>query len=98
MRLTIIPEDKVVTLNGESYNNIDLSFLDNSIHAIQWYETFGEIEYKDLVTGKMTLNEEIVDISPYQQAIDLWNSAKIEKENASKEAKKPIGDAPNVIA
>jgi hypothetical protein len=98
MKLTIVPEDGVVTLDGESYANLDLSFIEPTIHAVQWYGTFGEVEYKDPVTGKMTLNQEIFDISPYQQAIDLWNSAKIEKENSSQSVKNPIGDAPNVIA
>jgi len=75
MRITIIPNDGFVSVDGEGYGELDLSFMDSSIHALQWYETEGEIERKDN-RGRVVVNEEITDITPYQQALDEWQVAK----------------------
>lgn len=68
MRLTIINADKTVYLNGKAHFNIDLSFLPNNLHAFQWRNSTGEIEWKDKPN-------DIVDSLPSwaEQAISLWN-------------------------
>jgi hypothetical protein len=76
MRLVIIPSDSFVSIDGEGYGNLNLSSLDQTIHAVQWYETHGEVEHKDPVTGRMTENRAITDISEFSAVIDLWNEAK----------------------
>jgi hypothetical protein len=81
MRLTIVPEDGFVSIDGKGFTNLDLSFLDTSIHAIQWYGAEGEIERKNS-QGKIISNEVITSILPYQLAIDKWNTAKLEQERA----------------
>ena len=75
MQVTIIPVDGFVSVDGEGYNNLDLSFMDADIHALQWYGNEGEIERKD-VRGRICTNEEITDLTPYQAAIDAWQIAK----------------------
>ena len=67
-----------VTVDGISYEDIDGSALANNIHAVQWYDTHGEIEYKDPVTGNITRNEEINSITNFQFAIDAWNVIRAE--------------------
>jgi hypothetical protein len=79
MRITIIPNDGFVSIDGEGYSDLDLSFMDNDIHAVQWYDTEGEIERKDS-RGRVIANEEITDITSYQLAIDAWGVAKEEAE------------------
>lgn len=74
MKLTIIPHTGTVNIDGVSYNNIDLSFMDSTIHAVQWKETQGEIERWDPALGKIIANEPITEINQFQQAIDLWKS------------------------
>ena len=54
---------------------INLSFISANVHAIQWNDTYGEIETRDPTTGKILTNIEITDISPYQAAINSWNTA-----------------------
>jgi hypothetical protein len=81
MRLIIIPEDGFVSIDGEGFMGLDLSFLDESIHAIQWYGTDGEVERKN-PRGRIISNEIITSVTPYQLAIDKWNIAKVEQENA----------------
>jgi hypothetical protein len=75
MRLTIIPADSFVAINGEGYGGLDLSFMPVDIHAVQWYETEGEIEYKDS-RGRVTRNEVIDNIDKFQPALMAWQSAK----------------------
>lgn len=76
MRLTIIPFDGFVSVDGLGFSGLDLSSFDPSIHAIQWYGEFGEIEIKNPVTGKMVENREITSIEEYQSAIAAWQAAK----------------------
>jgi hypothetical protein len=84
MRVTIIPADGFVSIDGEGFSGLDLSFMATDIHAVQWYGTDGELERKDN-RGKIVANEIFTDISPYQAAIDAWNTKK-EKAIAETEA------------
>lgn len=71
MRVTIVPSDSVVIIDGVAKNPIDLSFMAD-IHAVQWYGTWGEVER--VGTDYQHSNERIESIAPYQKAIDLWNN------------------------
>ena len=82
MRVIIIPADGFVSIDGEGYSEIDLSFVDADIHALQWYGNEGEIERKD-ARGRVVANEEITDIASYQLAINAWQIAKEEAYQAA---------------
>ena len=73
MRLTAIREDGSIVINGTGYVGFDLSFLDPNIHAIQWYETEGEVEIKD-ARGRMIENRKIESLDEYQQLVSLWEA------------------------
>jgi hypothetical protein len=75
MRLTIIRNDGFVSVNNEGFSELDLSFMDSDIHAVQWYETEGEVERRDN-RGRIIANEEITSIEQFQPALDLWLAAK----------------------
>lgn len=75
MQLTIIQHGGVVVVDGVAYSGLALPQLSNTIHAVQWDGTSGEIEHKDPVTNKMTANEPIDSIEQFQFAIDAWNAA-----------------------
>lgn len=49
MRLTIIPSDNAVYVSGVCKSNLDLSScnIPNNIHALQWYDTKGWLEFSD---------------------------------------------------
>ena len=47
MRITILPKDGTVAVNGEGFEEIDMSKVPDDIHAVQWYDGRGEIEYID---------------------------------------------------
>lgn len=88
MRVSIINVDQTIVIDG-----VALRFpfvLDRDIHAVQWNEDHGEIEYKD----PSVPNEVIEDFSPFQYIIDGYNAEllRIEEESrkAEEEAKKEI--------
>ena len=76
MRLIIVPDDSAVSIDGVGFENLELSFIDASVHAVQWYETHGEIEIKDPETGRMVENRVITSIDAFQPAIEAWQAAK----------------------
>lgn len=79
MRLSIIADDKTVCIDGVCYGNIDLSLLPTNIHAVQWYETFGEVEFRAVFENNQISrpsNEIITDITPFMFAETLWTAAK----------------------
>ena len=76
MRVTIIPTDGFVSIDGVGYSGLDLSVTDPSIHAVQWYGESGEVEIKNPVTGKMIENREITSLNEFQNAMSAWQAAK----------------------
>jgi hypothetical protein len=85
MKLSIIKNDGYVSIDGESYLGIDLSELDESVNAVQWYDTYGEVEIKDS-RNRIIENKEITNIDDYLFVVTLWQAKKdeaIENENRS---------------
>lgn len=88
MRLTILPSDKSVYVDGRCYSGIDMSWIpkinDTDVHAVQWYNDYGEIE---LITND--LNIEITELGVFEKAIPLWEEKHQEQleieENTRKE-------------
>jgi len=79
MRLVITDQENnlmQVGIDGVFYDDLDGTQLAENIHAVQWYDTHGEVEYKHPATGKMTHNAEIDSIDDFQFAIDDWYVAK----------------------
>ena len=79
MRLVITADDKRVCVDGVCYDDCNMTLLDSAIHAVQWYEQYGEIEFKSKFENGQIVkpqNEIITDVTPYQWAVDAWNAAK----------------------
>ena len=75
MRVTIIVDDNVVLVQGHP-NTVDCSALmTQNIHAVQWYDSWGEVEYAvDLASGNRPPNARISDFSPFQSFLDAWGN------------------------
>lgn len=71
MRLTVIKSDGVVCVDGVCYAGIDTSGLPSTLHALQWYETFGEEEHIDPETRRPSGNR-IETLDAYQGVIAQW--------------------------
>ena len=77
MRVTIIPADRVVGIDGAFRGPLDFSLADE-IHAVQWFGAAGEVEYRPtLLEGRMVKppNATITDLAPFQAALDAWAAA-----------------------
>lgn len=79
MKLTIIPSDNTVYVDGTSYE-LDLSScnIPNDVHALQWNNNIGEIE-------KQSINEEINSLPTWANDCYLLWQTKNNEENATKE-------------
>ena len=62
MNLTIINEDGAVYVDGYSFSGLDLSSAPADVHALQWKETKGWIEFKDRDDGTKPQNENIAEL------------------------------------
>jgi hypothetical protein len=90
MRFTYIKSDKLVGI-GSTFLIVDNSSFDPEVDAIQWYETYGEIEF---VNRQQKNNQIFEDIKYIQPLIDLWNAEKTkhdqliaEQENQAQQSK-----------
>ena len=85
MRLVIIADDARVGIDGTNFDGLDMPQLDPSIHAVQWYGEYGEVEFKTKFENGQIVkpqNQIITDAAPYQWAVDVWNAAKVAEEAA----------------
>ena len=83
MKLCIVTGSKMVSKDGYGYSGLDISYIPDTVHALQWYETYGEIEYKN--TGPYTKpgNEQITVLPDWANtAITKWNEAKAAEDAA----------------
>lgn len=74
MRVTIVPRDGVVSIDGEARGPFDLSYIDREVSAVQWYDTWGEVELADVDNGHVHSNVRITDLAPYARAVSSWVS------------------------
>jgi len=79
MKITVIPTNGSISIDGEVHHKIDLSSLDPTIHAIQWYDTEGEVEIKD-ARGRIVENRKITSFDEFAFVIPLWESVKLKSE------------------
>jgi hypothetical protein len=82
MRLTIIPADKKISIDGECIEGCDVSWIPKfigdvtgvpqKVHAVQWYDNHGEIE---LVSKDN--NIVITELGIFKQAITKYEEIKL---------------------
>lgn len=78
-RITIIPIDGYVSVDGRGISGLDLSAVDPQIHAVQWYGAAGEVEMVPDANG--CFNFAITDLAFVQPALDAWQAAVDEQDN-----------------
>lgn len=79
MKVTIVPVDGSVSVDGKGFSPLDLSGINPTVHAVQWYDTYGEVEFKDVFAGgKITKpeNQFITSFTEYEPVLALWQEAK----------------------
>jgi hypothetical protein len=82
MRITIIPQDKSVSIDGEFLDGVDLNWIpefigDQSgisipVHALQWYGDHGEIELESRDS-----NIAITELGIFEQVITKFEERRL---------------------
>lgn len=81
-RITIIPSDGTVIVDGRGFIGLDLSAIDPQIHAVQWFGTHGAMELEpDDEYGRGCANIPITDLAFVQSALDAWQAAADAEDN-----------------
>lgn len=70
MRVTVIPIDKWIRKDETSAHLPEWNFDDSDIHAIQWYNDHGEIEWKNPQHNESISDDSI--LQPYLTALDTY--------------------------
>jgi hypothetical protein len=77
MKLTIIPEDKTVYVDNFAIHNIDLSFVPSNVHALQWKNDLGWIEFVENDDFTKPQNEIINELPAWANgAYNAWLTQK----------------------
>ena len=72
MKLTIIKDDGAVYKDGLSYSNLSLPTVPSDVHALQWNNDKGHIEFVDNVK----VNEAITVLPSWaNDALTAWQQA-----------------------
>ena len=92
MRLTIIRADGAVYKDGISYSGLDLSIVPANIHALQWYETEGEVEFSGRPKPQ---NETITELPSWANTcVAKWDEAKVVYDAAIAAAQQVVVNQP----
>jgi len=95
MKLTIIPIDGAVYKDGYSYSGLNLSFVPSSVHALQWKDTKGWIEFVDNDDGTKPQNESITELPNWANTcVTKWDEAKAAEEAAIAAATQAANNQP----
>ena len=87
MKLTIISVDGAVYKDGYAYSGLDLSAAPSNVHALQWKDTKGWIEFTDNDDGTKPQNETITELPSWANAcVTKWDEAKAAEEAAIAQA------------
>lgn len=83
MKLSIIPIDGAVYKDGNCYSRLDLSFVPSDVHALQWKDTKGWIEFVDNDDGTKPQNQTITELPNWANTcVTKWDEAKAAEEAA----------------
>lgn len=74
MKLLILVENSIVSIDGEPRTGIDLSSLPPLTRIVVWDGTNGHLEFSQDAKGICAPNEPVTDTSLFQTVIDGWNA------------------------
>lgn len=94
MKLTIIPSDSFIAIDGYSIANLNFNDVPENIHALQWDDSNGHIEYKN-----DDANTFILELPSWSEQLVLdWKSAKNSIDNAPKPSPDDIEEFNKALA
>lgn len=70
MRVVLFPSDTMASVDGQVVFGVDYTGIDPTIHAVQWYDTVGSVEYiADPITGAKPQNLTITSLTEFSTYI-----------------------------
>lgn len=94
IQVTVVPEDRLIIVNGEVLF-FDYSPLEENIHAIQWRDNKGHIEYEDGPNVELTVEDYESKVKPY---VDFWQTEKDRILEEQRKAEEEYNSVQNVRA
>lgn len=93
--VTVVPSDKLIIVNGEALI-FDWKSIEENIHAIQYHNNSGHIEYEDNSPNMSISNEDYeTKVKPY---VDLWQVEKNRILEEQRKAEEEYNSVENVRA
>lgn len=80
-RITIIPSDTFCSIDGVGYDGVDMASVASNVHAVQWYDTTGWIEFSLSPDGSKPANETITSLTQFQPVLSSWEEVDYEHKN-----------------
>lgn len=71
MRATILVHDNIVRINDRALT-VDCSSIDQNIRVIQWFDSFGEVEFNDDPGQTFFRNGKLNSLDEFRPIIDAW--------------------------
>lgn len=80
MKLTIIPSDNMVYVDNDPAYDVNLSFVPSNVHALQWKNDLGWIEFMENDDFTKPQNEVINELPAWaNSAYNAWAAKKAEE-------------------
>lgn len=87
MKITVIPNDGAVYKDGVSFSDLDLSCAPEDVHALQWFDTKGWIEFKLDEDFNKPGNQIITELPAWvDTALTKWDEAKAAEQVTKQQA------------
>lgn len=88
-KVTIIVNDSFVSIDGIGYHQVDLSSIPDGIHAVQWADGQGWIEFCEDADGKRPNNQDITSLENFNEVLSNWEV--LEHKNKTATLEEPGG-------
>lgn len=76
MKLTIVPSDEIVYVDGRSHTGLSMEGVPVDVHALQWRDTSGWVEFTEALDGTKPANQTISELPQWAlDLIPLWQAA-----------------------
>lgn len=93
-QVTVVPSDKLIIVNGEALI-FDWEPIEKNIHAIQWCDNKGHIEYENGPNVELTVEYYESKVKPY---VDFWQTEKDRILEEQRKAEEEYNSVENVRA
>jgi hypothetical protein len=93
MKITIVPADGFVSVDGRGFSGLTFEVPAN-VHAMVWKDTEGDAQMVD-ETGAIVANLVVESLLDYQGAVDAWEAARA---LADAPVEPPVPGVPQIVS